>query len=475
MTDETKPPTVTIDPDLARRKAEAEALLAIAEAEQKTAVARQAQRTAALPDLTKVTVKETTRTGDVALGAPLVAHGALTDVATDVARQALPWLPGDEDSVVLVTTEADLSTADAVHHEVSIGLDALLDAAQDLLDALSDSTEPSAPGDRVEPVDPADAPVPTIDGGRLPPLHPLLPLAPAAAGLATVAAPILTAAASALPGLVSLLQSKTAVRTAALTVDETAVVAAVAGALARGVPATRFPQGGVQDTDGDGRWARQVWIDGFRRVPDGRTAARERRLRDRRSDLVTALRGVEQQRAVADGVVAARTADRDAAKAAATAAGDDADTATAALRTAGDALAVALGAAARWRVASETITSLLGTIDAFVATLHTVPTGATRSAAVDAALHEALHPADGDERSVAAVLFLHAVGGSTEERYDDRPVRSDRYETVATLSVAWWALDLAADAVVAAGVEVASTVVRGEVGRDPDIRRLRPT
>ncbi|MGV8977232.1 MAG: hypothetical protein ACOH17_04240 [Cellulomonas sp.] len=120
------------DSDLAKRQREAEARSAIAKADKETADSKLGQASALLPDLSKVSLGETTMTGDQPLFGSALAARALEAASHLVADKVRAVL---RSAAVLVTTETELATSDAQYEEVTSGLVALAEAADAVLAA----------------------------------------------------------------------------------------------------------------------------------------------------------------------------------------------------------------------------------------------------------------------------------------------------------------------------------------------------
>ncbi len=202
-----------------------------AKAEKSALDTRFSEYAGAVPDLSKISPGSTTvDAGTQLFGSALVLQ-ALTHASAaavdDIAR-ALP----DKNKYVLVTTELDLASSDAIYAQVTDGLTQLLAAAQALA-----APPPSPP--------------------------------PATAGLdetfipeSLVAAGVVGAAASALPAIVSLFSANRKISGASATIDDTQAAMSVATAMTRHVPQIK------------------VFLDDFRTVEAAGTGRISRLLRD---------------------------------------------------------------------------------------------------------------------------------------------------------------------------------------------------
>jgi hypothetical protein len=398
---------VAIDPALARKQKEAEATQAIAEADKATATAEQSRFTALVPDFSKVTVPATSFAGDQTLTSAVLAHAALGEAASVLVKALVPRLAGKPDDVVLITTDEDLASADAAYVEVTTGLQQLVDSSEQLL----------------------PKPKPGI-----------------------AAAPVLAAAAGAIPGLVSLLAPRTTVTSRALTPDTTGAVASVAQALLKSA---------------DPPAARKVRIDDFRLVPHGEVAAEETELRARRDKLA------DYKRTLSEGM-AGLEAERDRCEKALEIAQKGAEavppTATSEqVAIAKTAFDTAKGKAADAGVKAGLVGDLIAVIDNFLVAIHNIPTGAKRSAFSSAALHEELRHPKGAP-AISTVLYVIAAATATTEIYTDRTFSKDKYQSIASVSISYWAIDPTTSDIIDAGVAVGSVELRGKVGETPSIR-----
>jgi hypothetical protein len=156
-------------------------------------VAQPTQFAQLVPDLSKVDTGTLTVSGDQAIGGSALALRALAKVAAEVADNILAAAKGP-DCTILVTSELDLATSDALFLEVRDGLSELEAAAEALL-----AQEPAA----------AESP------------FEVLPVIGAAAALS-----------AAIPSALSLLAARRSITTYAINPDDTSAAIAVCGALA---------------------------------------------------------------------------------------------------------------------------------------------------------------------------------------------------------------------------------------------------
>lgn len=218
----------SLSKELAKQKLEAEARKAIAEAKKAAAEADAARISALIPDFSNVDRGELEVSGDQAMLGSLLGHMALERAAKKVATSKV----GEEyvfstKERVLVTSETDLASLDAVYLEVKNGLSALTSAAEKLLDKTKEAIPPSS-----------------LDLNS-----------------------ILLEITSVLPAMLSLFSAKRDLSSFKLTTDTTAATAAVTSALIEKKV--------------------YVQIDDFRIVPYGEIVFAEEFLRVKLSELVT--------------------------------------------------------------------------------------------------------------------------------------------------------------------------------------------
>lgn len=194
-------------------QAEAAARSAAIKADKDAADARTAQITALLPDLSKVKGSTLDVKDGPALFGTRLTYQALATAATKVSAKVTAAIPPDKDTANhtgLVTTNADLASADANHRDVTTGLQQLEAAAAALLDSDLLSTLPD----------------PTFDSeiARTTQRY-------GSAWFTSPATALATAVATALLSVLSLLPTQRSVITGATDTNDLAAAAAVAGAL----------------------------------------------------------------------------------------------------------------------------------------------------------------------------------------------------------------------------------------------------
>lgn len=405
--------SIAIDPGLERAQKEAEARKTIAEANKAVSGARQAEIAALIPDLSKVQIPDTKVEGDQVLrGNDLVRH-ALRAAATKLAHDVKDRLSSatGKPARVLITSDADLASADGAYIELKHGLKRLAASADALL--------PRA---------------------RAPGLAPLLAIAGAVAG--------------AIPGLISAFAPHRSVASRAIPGDDVAAVAEVAGALAIA--------------------GCTVQIDDFRLVPETEIVKEERALRENRDRLARFKLEQEQiktqrdtVRAVAEERLAALLKTKDSPPTAGVPPALDATISE--VRKERDEAAAATATAT---VNAETADTLVSAIDAFFVAMHTVPQGAKRSQFVSAALHETLRGVGSNASAYTGVLFVKASGGTVDQYLEKKFLAKDRVSVIASVSVSYWLMDPATSNIVAGGAATASTELTGRLGEELKIRAI---
>lgn len=399
---------VTLDPDLARRKAEAEANKIIAEAEKAIAEARAAQVAALIPDFSKVERGETTVAGEQPLFASVLAHEALGPAVGKLLNDVRTSL--DNNDVVLITEDPDLASTDAAYAEVTSGIAQLIRAADNLL----------------------DTPQAEIFG--------------AGAGAAV------SAIAAAVPALVSVSSARRAVLSQTATIDATAALAATASALL---------------TTGC-----KVQIDDFRLIPQSGVFASEADLRRKRNELLGRKLELQAQQAESE---LERTSHQTRVdqlvklldKPHGETSAEDRKRWETDIPEALKARDLAAAQAQSASASAGAFDALVNGIDAFVTSLHAVPTGGKRSPIVLAALREQLRDPAGQIPAFTKVLFVKAASGSANQVLDDKPLLfKDKLHVVAAVSLAYWLLDPVMSNIIDAGVATGSADLKIRVGSE---------
>jgi hypothetical protein len=320
----------------------------------------------AVPDLSKVSTGSTTVDTGTQLFGSALALQALGHASREAAVEIAAKITA-KDKQVLVTTDADLASTDAMFAQVEEGLKQLLAAAQPLT---------SLPVSEPVQEDLTEGYESLVAGVGL--------------------------AAAALPAVISLISANRKISGASVSADDTQATIGVAAAMAQLEPPV------------------QVLMDDFRTV-------------DTSGPISGLLASVSAQRLA----LAARKAELTNA-----ASPGDSDS----LAMVGE-----VGAA----------------IDAFLASILAVPVGAARSAYTSAILRERLH--DG---SIACVVLVKGVGGSTAQVVNDRPLWfKDKFTTIASAGLSWLMVDPATAKVIAGGTKVSTLEITGTIGDTIKVKR----
>lgn len=412
--------------DLARKQRDAEARKATAVAEKEAAEARRARLTGLLPDLSKVDRGETTVEGEQPMfGSVLAAEAA--DRAGFTIKEEVGRVV-KRPARILITTDPDLASSDAAYLDVSNGVEALIDAADEAMGAVAEEIADE------EIADERFDKVLTLTG-------------PVEAAMGAVAA--------AVPAVLSLFSAKRSLSTFAVTVDDVTATAAVAGKLA--------------DLDDV-----KVQLDDFRTVPQGPLAARVRALQDKRHDLFERKVTLDQERAkhareraALDERIKALDATADEARAEGKQpAAETLDEIRKVTAARDEVAALEQTAATRLAVVQD----VLDAVETFSTAVTGVPEGAKRSALTAACLREQLRGA-GDE-AFTDVLLIKATAGSATQLLDDRPLLfEDKLTVIAGMNVSWVLLDPATNYVKTAGTATATAKITGNVGGTIEISR----
>ena len=419
---------VILDSELDRRKQEAEAEKAIAEARKATADADRARLSALIPDLGDMSRGETTITTEQPLFSAVLAHRALGDAA-GVMKTRLEGKLGE--GVTLLTSDPDLATSDAVYLDVRTGLDQLSTAADKLLAA-------AKPEAGLEEAAEAQGDKEALGAGAV-----TGALGAAVGGPAGMAAGALAAA---VPSVLSLLSAHRSISTYPATVDDTAALAAVGGALAE--------------------W--KVKLDDFRLVPEGEITEAASELQTRRSQLVELKLTQDQTRSRGAAVRSAseeRIRELNAQLDKAREKGLSVEDILRSIKEEKEARDLASMTEKRSAVFIGLIESALSTIDAFVAKLTTVPAGGKRSPLAAAALREQFR-SNGDAK-ISKVLLVKAASGSVAQLLNDRPLWfKDRFMMIGSVSVSYVLIDPSDSTVEAAGQAPGTASVKGTIGKE---------
>jgi hypothetical protein len=389
-----------------RASREAKNVQATAEAHQKAAEARQSELTAMVPDISKVT----NSTLELGKDGPAIHASALTFGAVGEAAQAIANAilnPDTGAKRILVTSDDDLVTTDAVWWEVTTGLAQLEKAASDLL---------------------IDATVESVETAAL--------------------APIITAAAAALPSVISLLSAQRSISTASVTVNDLAAATAVAGAL---------------EAQGHDRVV--VVHDDFRLLGSGRVQTAANGVAGKRNELVARKLAISDRRTAFDTELTIAKADLASAEKAFAdadhkkphpdldAAIDNAQKAVAGLTRKVDAATTRLGS----------IDSVLAAIDAFTAAIRVVPAGGRRSPLATAMLRDDMHA--GSPSWFSHVLLIKSQPAQSAQLTDDKPLWfKDKFSTLVEVNVTYMLISTDDSHVDRAGTATAMKSAHGDLG-----------
>jgi hypothetical protein len=413
--------------DAAARKAETEAadlesatgqqardaknLQAVAEAEQKAAAARQQELSALIPDFSKV--KESTlesKDGPAIRGSALT-FGALADAAKAIAAHIEPPAEG-AGWRVLITSDQDLASADALYQEVTLGLSQLANAATELL-----------PQTTVESVDSVET---------------------------AAVVPVPAALAAAVPHILSLLSAERSLTTASVSVTDLAAATAVAGAL---------------EAKGGDRVV--VVHDDFRLIFPGRIQTASTLVATKRQELVARKIAITDRKGAIDAELAiAKAEEKDAENALADAdqkkPHPDLDTSLDNARKRVAGLTRKSGAAA---VRLGLVDGLIGSIDTFSAAIRVIPAGGRRSPLATAALYDQLH--QGATSQFTHVLLVKAQPAQSAQLTDDKPLWfADKFSTIVEVNVTYMLIATQDSHVERAGTATAIASAHGDLGSE---------
>ncbi len=401
---------VVVDPGLVRRQKEAELRKTTTEAESAAAESRRNRIAALVPNLADVKTGELTVGGDRPILSGGIARHALGQAAEKVSTAIERQIAGQTVSI-LVTSDADLATADGVRLEVSQGLAGLTKAADELLAELIDDTD---------------------DDEKI------------AGKMIGVVESVGGAIAAVVPGLLSLFAARRATTSGALELDHRAAVADVAGRLL-----------GQQRT---------IRIDDFRPVPNGDTAAADRTLRERRSTLQTSKIEFEAARSATQIELTQATASAARAQKLFDESTPEDANQEQLERNLDDALRNVGMLSKKFEIASGRvgiIDELVSGIDEFLVAIHATADWRARSLFVTAALYEQLH---GGEAPFTHVAYVSAATGSLDQVTDDKPLWfNDNFSVIATANITYMLIDTQG-VVKSAGVKTGASKADGTIG-----------
>jgi hypothetical protein len=431
------------DPELAKDEATATSKKNKASADLEAAKARREQLGAFIPDLSKADRGSlTTREGTPPIGGSALNYRAMTSAAAVIVESLALTPAGQAEAghkpLVLVTTEIDLASLDATHHEVMTGM-------QELIASIEALPAPTATDRQLESTGAMDL----------------------AAGIA-----------GAIPGVLSLLSTRRTVTGAATEANHTAAAAAIAGRLAAQA---------------------RVVHDAFRPVPQGRVYGRLRELNEVRKQLTTKqlLQGqVMVTLSAAEGALTADAGRFKAEIAKATKEGRPTGDLEAQLRATRAELDWTSNQLATARALLAKMEALAEASDSFSAAVR-VATASGRTPLSVAALYEQLRepPAatpepdphaetqpstsrTGQESAPSGapdrfdfVLFVRAETGETHQSTEDKPFfMKDRFATFAVGVITYLLLDVATGTITAGGTVARSASAHGRFGADIELR-----
>ncbi len=381
-------------------KAEAEARSAVIKADKEASDARAAQLAGLVPDLGKVERNTLEVKDGPAMLSSALTYRALQNAAASVQKA----LEAHEVRRVLVTSEADLASADAGYRDITSGLDVLDAAAAELLPVTKQSPPEEPGGDEIA-------------------------IATAVQVASTVAA--------AIPAVLSLFSTQRTVRTAPVTVTDLAAATAVAGTI-RSATVT-------------------VVHDDFRLVHGNAVYTKATTLDEKRQQLVAQKITLEDRKSVD----AARLTTAQAEVKQFTDVTPDDQGKLDVARKNVEHLTVAVHHSS---LRIGRVESLVTAIDTFTTAIRMVPTGATRSALAAAALHEQLRS---DTDGFGHVLLIKADAGQAQQVTENRMLRDDKFSTFVDANLMYLLIETAGSTVVAAGTVSGTATARGKIGETP--------
>lgn len=401
----------TYDPDLAKHEAAATSRKNTASAELEAAKARREQIAALIPDLSTADRGSLTLNDTAPLGGTALTFQALQSAATAIVQDLNLSSGAVPKPLVLVTTDIDLASLDATHHEVVSGL-------QELIDSMKNLPDPTNPH-----------------------LESLLPL-DLAAGIA-----------SAIPGVLSVLSARRTLTGATVMPNDTAAVAAISGALtskATVVHASLRPVRGCA-----------VYTK-LRELSGERNQLASDQLQQAR-----AIQILSDQQTTKNSAITRLQAEIAKAKAAGNPV-QDLQSQLADAEAAADQAANALSMA---RALLAKMDALAEASDSFNAAIRIVGQG--RSALATAALYEQLQAMDQEDPQAASanperfthVLYVRAQTGEAHQATEDKPFfMKDRFSTFAVGAITYMLMDVQTGTITAGGTVAKSASAHGKLG-----------
>jgi hypothetical protein len=414
----------------ARIQRQADAVKAAAEAERDAAAARRAQVSALIPDFGSVKESTLASNDGPAVAGTMLMFGAMRSIGEDIAGAIVT--NANMRATILLTSDPDLATGDAVYTDVVSGLDELQGAADRML----------ATDYKIQIED-------ALGAGPL---------------------DVAAAVASAIPGLLSLFTAQRTLATASIAPSDLAACAAVAGELATLTSLT-------------------VIHDDFRTVPEGVVYAKSAGVSDARRSLAALKIQLTREKVTLDDTIAAAKQDVAAREAALKkAAHGDVERLKQELEGVRAALLKRQGDAAVLALRLALIESLMGAIDQFLATARTIAPGAKRSPLATAALHEQLRGAEASGSTASSstasghettsshdtrfthVLLVKAQPGQSQQLLDNRPLWfEDKFSTLVDVSATYMLIELPSSRIVKAGTVTKVGRAYGALGAEPKL------
>ena len=71
---------------------------------------------------------------------------------------------------------------------------------------------------------------------------------------------------------------------------------------------------------------------------------------------------------------------------------------------------------------------------------------------------------DDNGATFSHILYISASSGSVDQLFDDRPLRKDKFEAIASVTTSYWLIETSTSNIVAAGAETGTARLHGTVG-----------
>lgn len=408
---------------------------------------------ALVPDLTGVAANTVTDSSNDIAFSGLVTYKALSEAAKGVANRILKVLPRAGQPTILVTSQSDILTNDLMSRAVKDTLEGLAGFADDIMKATSvpgrgheaagsTAAEP-APARHLEMIKEFAFTAPHPGGASAATALTAGLATATTAGLATAAFPpvgLATAAAAAIPAIVSLFSSTTTIKSQSESITDLAATTSVVAA--------------VSDSMRDAA----IVHEDFRLAPEhSEIANRYRDLGQKRKDLVLRQLEIQVAKNQADLELSRAEQQQDANKKATPPEPDDPELE----KQIRQSTAASAAAAASLSIIASTISG----IDQFINTVNATAAGA-RSPLAIASLNELLWGEPGGSR-IDYVLSVKGLGGQSANYTKDRRVGHDTYTTLADASLSFMLYDTDKKKVISSGVVNGIGFLRGRVGEVP--------